>query len=230
MKLNSLFRRRPKSHVNDEGIDGFDWDENQPKWPAVRILNTTLGVISVIVWIVLLFRLFVFSPGGFDEMILLDEKAAEIYPKEESQVLRIHSNTDEDGKSGLVVRYPVYLEEAQNFQLTAQVNRRVLKPGKEGTDYTFILRESGGEETKFYPVSYSDFQKKWNYTFYRLCFDGVNLDEMKVYTLLVYSGQEEGKDGVFEAKDADFTFTVYNSDTYCNTITPDEDIYTYIIE
>lgn len=230
MKKFSLFQRTRKSHVNDEGIDGYDWDEAQPKWPAVRILNTTLGVISVIVWIVLLFRLFVFNPGDFDEMILLDEKAAEIYPEKTSQVLRIHSNTDEEGKSGLVVRYPVYLEEAENFQFTAQINRRVLKPGKGKVDYTFILRESGGEETRFYTVSYEDSQKKLNYTSFRLGFNGVTLDQNKVYTLLVFCGEEKGKDGVYEGKNADFTFTLLNSDTYCNTITPNEDVYSYVIE
>ena len=224
MRKFSLSQHSRKSHVNDEGIDGFDWNEAQPKWPAVRILNTTLGVLSIIVWIILLFRLFASGNAKFEKMILLDDNAQKSYPAEE-QVLRIHSNTDEEGKSGLVVYYPVYLEKAENFQLTAKINRRVLKPGKGDLGYTFILRESGGEETKFYPLSYENSQRKFNYTFFRLCFNGVKLDQKKVYTLLVYCGEKDAESGEYSAKDADFSFTLLNSDTYCNMITPDKDVF-----
>ncbi len=223
--MKKIFSHFFKKDPYPDGIDGFDWHENQPRWPLVRIMNTALTIISIIVWVVLLSRLFVFNSGKFDNMILLDEKAAGIYPEKTSQILRIHSNTEEDGKSGLVVLYPVYLEEAENLQLTAQINRRVLKPGEGDTPYTFILRESDGTKSSFYPLSFSKTQKKMNYTFYRIGFNGVELDQNKVYTLLVYCGKVEGKESEYSAKDADFTFTILNSETYCNTITPEKDVF-----
>ncbi len=213
-----------KSHVNDEGIDGYDWDESQPKWPLVRVMNVALTVISVIVWALILFRIFASSGGKFEEMILLNDRAGAIYPTETSQVLRIHSSTD-DAENGVVVEYPVYLEKAKNLQLTARINRRVLSPGKGEMGYTFILRESGGEESKFYTLSYHTSQKKFNYTFYRLAFEGIELDSEKVYTLLIYRGEKVAEDGTYSSSDADFRFTVLNSETYCKMITPEEKVF-----
>ena len=203
-----------------EGVDGYDWNEAQPKWPITRIMNTAFGIISVIVWILILTRIFASGNSEYEKMILLNDKASAIYPGEVREVLRINSAIDKEAEGGVIVQYPVYLEKAENLQLTARVNRRTVKPGSGKMGYTFILRESGGEESRFYTVSYHSVKKQFQYSFFRICFEGVKLDQSKVYTLFVYQGDFAPADGKYPADKAEFSFTVLNSDTYCNTVTP----------
>ncbi len=225
MRKYSLSLLAKKSHVNDEGIDGYDWDESQPRWPLTRIINVSFGIISVVVWVLILFRIFASSGSSFEEMILLNDKAAKFYPVESRQVLRIHSDTGEDAENGVVVSFPVYLEKADNFQLTARVNRRVFSPGKGKIGYTFVLRESGEEGSRYIPVSYSDSLKKFNYTFFRLCFEGVEFQEDFSYTLLMYQGEAIPEKGEYIPSEADFRFAVYTPDTYSKYITCKEDVF-----
>ena len=220
MRKFSISLDAKKKKYETEGIDGFDWNEAQPKWPITRIMNTVFGIISVIVWVLILSRIFASGNSEYEKMILLNDKAAAVYPYESQQVLRINSATDKDAKGGVIVQYPIYLEEVENLQLTARVNRRTIKPGMGKMGYTFVLRESSGEESRFYTPGYHSAKRQFNYTFYRLCFEGVKLDQTKVYTLLVYRGDFKPADGTYPADQADFRFTVLNSDTYCNTITP----------
>ena len=220
MKKFSIGLNAKKKKYETEGIDGFDWNEAQPKWPITRIMNTAFGIISVIVWVLILSRIFASGNSEYEKMILLNDKAASVYPYECQQVLRINSATDQEAKGGVIVQYPIYLEEVENLQLTARVNRRTIKPGMGKTGYTFVLRESGGEESRFYTPGYQSTKRQFNYTFYRLCFEGVKLDRTKVYTLFVYRGDFQPTDGAYPADKADFRFTVLNSDTYCHTIPP----------
>ncbi len=208
-----------KKKYETEGVDGYDWNEAQPRWPITRIMNTAFAIISLIVWVFILSRIFASGNSEYEKMILLNEKASAIYPEECQQVLRINSAVEEDAKGGVIVQYPVYLKEAENLQLTARVNRRLIKPGSGEMGYTFVLRESGGGNC-FYTVSYYSAKKQFQYAFYRLCFEGIKLDTDKVYTLLVYQGEFSPEDGNFPANKADFHFVVLNSDTYCNTVTP----------
>ena len=53
----------------------------------------------------------------------------------------------------------------------------------------------------------------------------MKLDAEKVYTLLVYRGDFSPTDGAYPADEADFRFTLYNSDTYCNTVTPKRSVF-----
>ncbi len=225
MRKYSLSLFAKKSHVNDEGIDGYDWDESQPKWPVTRIINVGLGVISVIVWVLILFRIFASSGSSFEETVLLNDRAAKIYPGETRQVLRIHSDTGEDAENGVVVSFPVYLEKADNFQLTARVNRRVFSPGKGEKGYTFVLRENGDGESRYIPVSYSDSMKKFNYTFYRLCFEEVAFREDFSYTLLMYRGDVQPENGEYTPSKADFRFVVYTPETYSKHIICKEEMF-----
>lgn len=215
----------PKKSPVEEGIDGYDWNEAQPKWPLSRVMNTVLVVGSVIVWVLILFRIFSSSNADFEKLILLNEKAAAIYPQKETEVLRIHPSASEDAEGSVILSYPIYLEEAKNLQFTARVNRRTLPPKGKNPGYTFVLREGGGDEVKFYPLSYYQSEKRFQYEFFRLCFEGIELDEKKVYTFLVYQGEVFSEDGKYSAAKADFSFTVFNSDTYSNRITPKKSIF-----
>ena len=210
-----------KKNYETEGVDGYDWNEAQPKWPITRIMNTAFGIISVIVWLLILTRIFASGNSEYEKMVLLNDKASAIYPGQVQEVLRINSAIDKEVDGGVIVQYPVYLEKVENLQLTARINRRTIKPGSGKMGYTFVLRESGGEEdSRFYPVSYHSVEKQFQYSFFRICFEGVKLDQNKVYTLFVYRGDYAPADGKYSAKEAEFRFTVLNSDTYCNTVTP----------
>jgi hypothetical protein len=224
-KILKKFSIWPKKKPIEEGIDGYDWREDQPKWPVARVMNTVLAVGSVIVWVLILFRIFSSGNADFEKMILLNEKAAAIYPGKTAEVLRIHPSTSEEEDGGVILSYPIYLEEAENLQFTARINRRTLPPKGKVPGYTFILRETGGEETRFYSLSYYESEKKFQYEFFRLCFEGIELDENKVYTFLVYEGEVLPEEGAFSPKDADFIFTVFNSDTYANKITPKRHVF-----
>lgn len=208
-----------------EGVDGYDWNEAQPKWPITRIMNTAFGIISVIVWALILFRIFSSSGSEFEKMVLLNDAAREHYP-ETRQVLRINSQTDKDTGGEVIVSYPVYLEKARNLQLTARVNRRTFPPGA-GEGYTFVIRESGDGASRYFPLSYAKSEKKLWYTFYRLCFEGVELDREKIYTLLVYCGEVSPEGGEYPVSEADFRFTVLDRDTYCNTVTCKRDVFKF---
>lgn len=220
MRKFSLGLDARRKKYETEGVDGYDWNEAQPKWPITRIMNTVFGIISVIVWILILTRIFASGNSEYEKMILLNDKASAVYPGEVREVLRINSAIDKDVDGGVIIQYPVYLEEVDNLQLTARVNRRTIRPGSGKTGYTFVLRESGGEESRFYTVSYYSVEKQFQYTFFRICFEGIELDQNKVYTLFVYQGDFAPADGKYPADEAEFSFTVLNSDTYCNKVTP----------
>ena len=204
--------------MNEEGLDGFDWHEKQSKWPLHRIVDVSFAVISVFVWAIILFRIFTSGNGDYEKMILLNDKAAEVYPLAQNEVLRIHSSTAQQEDGSVLVYYPVYLEETDNMQFTARVRRRALPPGKGETGYTFVLRESGAEGDTYHTLSYYSREKNWFYTYFRLCFEGVEFKEDHVYTFLVFDGgyTPESEDAPYPVTDSRFRFTIYNSETYCN--------------
>lgn len=222
-----LARRKRLQELNAEGHDGYDWYEGQTKWPITRIIKVVFCAISILVWTVILLRLCSMSGGEFEKMILLDEKAAEIYPEKVSQVLRINSSTEAQEDGSVLVFYPVYLEETQNMQFTARINRNDKPSGGGELGYTFLLRVSSSAGTKYYPLSYYLKDNSFQYSFYRLCFDGVPFDEKSVYTFLMYCGEynpeTEGESHI--VTDSDFHFTILNSETYCRKITPSKDVF-----
>ena len=225
--LEKRQRAKHAKWVNEEGLDGFDWYEGQPKWPLTRIVDVAFAVIAVFVWAVILFRIFSSQNAEFEKMILLNENARQFYTAEESEVLRIHSSTADQEDGSVLVYYPVYLEEADNFQFTARVRRKAIPPGKGETGYTFILRESGSEGDRYFNLSYFCQERNFSYTYFRLCFEGVELKEDCVYTFLVFDGGYEPTDesSPYPVTESRFHFTLYNSDTYTNKTAPKTDVF-----
>jgi len=218
---------KKKSDVNAEGIDGYDWDESQPKWPLTRILKWVGAILSAVVWILVLWRIFSGTNAEFEHLILLDAKAAEKYPAVDQTVVRIYSeNSGDETAETPLVDYPVYLDSAENLQLTLRINRRTFpeETGKAG--YRFILRRSGEGGTFYHGLSYFSEDDSFQYRFYRLCFNGVPWEEGSVYTLLVFPGDyEEDEENLYPASKALFTYTVKNEETYIKEITPKESEY-----
>lgn len=226
-KMEARFKRSHKSDVNAEGYDGYDWHEKQPKWPVTRIVDVAFAVISILVWTIILLRIFSGGNADFEKMILLNEKAADVYPLAQREVVRLHPSTAGQEDGAVMIYYPVYLDEVKNLQFTARVRRRALPPGKGETGYTFILRESTAEKNVYHELSYHTMEKNISYTFFRLCFEGVELEEDSVCTFLVFEGGYAPKDGEdpYPVTDSKFRFTVCNSDTYRNRTVPKQKYY-----
>ncbi len=210
-----------KSKFDEEGLDGYDWYEGQPKWPLSRILKVVLCSISVFVWILLLLRLFMGSNREFEKnLVLLNARAEEIYPNQISEVLRINSETDDESTS-VMIRNTLYLQAVDNLQCTVRVNTRNLPPSSDDLGYTFVLRITKGGETRFVPVSYYAKDGGFGYLFYRLCFDEVGFTDDSVITFLMFPEDFvplTGEELSYPAGKAKFVFTVYNSDTYCDSV------------
>lgn len=227
MQKFSIKLAAKKSKYDEEGLDGYDWYEGQTRWPMTRIIKVVFCTISVLVWILILFRIFSSSNAEFEKMILLNDRAAEIYLDTKEQVLRINSSTEDSESDSVLLYYPVYLPETENLQFTARINRNNLPPAEGETGYTFILRATFGEETRYYPLSYYEKDRRFQYTFFRLCFEGVEWQEDASYTFLLYSGIHEAKEGdtPYSVNDAKYHFVIKNSETYCREITPSKDTY-----
>jgi hypothetical protein len=140
--------------------------------------------------------------------------------------MRIHSQTSSEEDGSVLIYYPVYLEEVDNMQFTARIRRKHLPPGKGETGYTFILRESGDGGTKYHKLSYYNQDKNFFYTFFRLCFEGVEYNKDNVYTFLVFEGGYAPEDGeTYPPSDSKFSFVICNPDTYCNYTIAKSDLY-----
>jgi len=209
----------------EEGLDGYDWYEGQPKWPLRRILKVVMYSLSALVWILILLRIFTSGNSLYeDKLILLNDRAAEIYPEKEQTVVRINSSTESEKEGDVFVYYPVYLPAAENLQCSIRVNRRELPPGEGEAGYRFILRESREGESEYHELSYFSSKKQFRYSFYRLAFENVTMEEGSVYTLMIFpeDHQAASSEEPFAATDALYHFTLCNSDTYCNETRPKE--------
>lgn len=222
-----LAEKKRLREINAEGIDGYDWDENQPKWPLTRIFKVVFNTLAVLVWAIILIRIFTSGNDEYEKMILLNDAAAATYPTEVSQVLRIHSATDEQEDGSVLIYYPTYLAEAKNLQFTARVNTRTRPAGDGEVGYTFILRETADGKTSYHSLSYHVMDKSFQYRFYRLCFEGVEWKENASYTFLVFDEDYVPQTGEhpYPASKAGFTFVIRSADTYCNLTTPDPEIF-----
>lgn len=218
--MKKMGLKSKREDVNAEGIDGFDWDETQPKWPLTRILKLVLVSISVLVWVLILFRIFAAQDHRFEKMVLLDEEAQAQY-SQTSEALRIYPETGSEETGEVAIFYPVYLEKTENLQFTARINRRTLPKGKSDLGYTFILRETLDNDTRYYFLSYSKKDSRFQYDFFRLAFEGIYLRENAVYTFLVFSDEYEAdlfSDYNVSADQALYSFVLRSKDTYCKMI------------
>ena len=204
---------KKKKTVWDESIDGYDWYEGQPKWRPMRIAGAVFCAISALVWGIILFRIFSAQDRSYENMILLNQRAAAIYPEQTAQVLRIVPATAGEPDPAVMIYTPTYLAEAENFQLTVRL-RTKLFPAPSDTlpaGYRFVLRERG-EETRDFPLSYFQLQKRFGYAFYRLAFETVSFSEEKEYVLLIYSAASD--------QDPAFSSVLYDAASYAHTTTP----------
>lgn len=209
----------------EEGLDGYDWYEGQPKWPLRRIVKVILYSVSALVWVLILWRLLSSSNAEYDKhLILLNDRASEIYPSQVSEVLRINSETEDKKQVSVVVLNPVYLKEAENLQFTARINGRTMPPGEGEFGYQFVLRESRDGENRYHPVSYYASESRSGYRYYRLCFEGIQLEGDVVYTFLVFPEDFAPETGevAYPGGKAQFVFTIYHDETYCDSLKPRE--------
>lgn len=213
-----------KSKYETEGMDGYEWYEGQPKWPLRRILKIVFYSLSALVWLLVLGRLFLSGNNTFeDHLILVQGRAAELYPSEITQVTKINFVAGEQEDGSAIIYNPIYLAEVKNFQFTARINRRSLPPASREPGYLFVLRETNGGETLYHSLSYYASDSAFGYTFFRLCFEGVEMKGTAVYTFMIFPQgyqPQEGAEIPYPATDSLFHITVCNSDTYCHPTTP----------
>ena len=201
------------SKVMDESIDGYDWYEGQPKWRATRVIGVIFGVISVLVWGIILFRIFSAQNKTYENMILLNDTAAALYPEPIAKVTRLVPNTENQLDPAVMIYTPTALPEAENMQVSVRIRTKLFTaPSPElPAGYRFVLRERG-EQTQEYALSYFQSETRFGYAFYRIAFEGVRFSDEKEYLLLIYPADSSATPL--------FSYTLYNADAYAHQTTP----------
>ncbi len=204
--------------IEEEGLDGYDYYEGQPKWPLRRVIKTILYGISAVVYAILLIRIATSCNSAYQNMILLNDKAAELYYYGNGgTVLRVDFATEENEEGSVIPQGAVYLADCENFQLTLKIRKKHLPPSSEGCGYDLELRGLFGEETKVFPVSYEIFEDRFGYRYVRAAFEGVELDSAEELVIRLY---QKG-----DSTQPLFSYQVYTGDTYCKKITPGKSEY-----
>ena len=211
-----------KKKKEEEGLDGYDWYEGQPKWPMRRILGVLVLSISIFMYVFLFFRFCTAFSGGFGEVILLTGESAAVYPEKCDSVRRFYPATREDEDGAVQVQYVVALEETDAFQLTLKVKKSAYPPAKEGAGYRVVLRWDKEGETRF--VELADFvrQDNFGYRYLRCLFDGVPDAADATLTLLVCPATVTGDPAL---SDAFYTATVGGSGVTSAVVTPKPDVF-----
>ena len=194
--------------MEDEEVYGYDPEK---KWPASRILKYCFYGICFLVYALLMIRIIAACDAGMGKTILLNEKAAALYPG--GEVIRVDFPTDEIEEGSVFPQYAVYLKDAKIFQLTLKIRKSRFEPYTDGCGYRVELRGLFGEETETFPLSDYTVQDRFGYRYLRVSFDGVDMDAADELVIVVYDST--GK--------AALSHQVYSPEIYCKSITPNED-------
>lgn len=208
-----------------EGLDGYEWYEGQPKWPLRRILGTVVAAISIFIYALLFFRFCTAFSGGFGEQILLAGNSRELYPAE-GVVRRFYPETGEDEDGTVQVQYVVALEDTDHFQFTLKIRKKAHTPAGENPGYRVILRRDRDGETSYHEMSFFRSVDSYGYRYIRCGFDGIEDAENSTLTLLVYPGDYRGES--FSAGDAVYTATLGGSGVYSTQVKMNEDRFTIL--
>ncbi len=208
---------------DEEGIDGYDWYEGQPKWPLRRILGIVVLGISIFMYVFLFFRFCTAFSGGFGEIILLTGESAGIYPEKCATVRRFYPATKEDEDGTVQVQYVVALEETDGFQLTLKIKKSAHRPAGDGAGYRIVLRWDKEGETRFAELADYVRQDSGGYRYIRCLFDGVTDAENATLTVLVCPADVSGEPSL---TDAFYSATVGGSSVYSVEVTPKREVFT----
>ena len=195
------------SKWDEEGLDGYDWYEGQPKWPLRRIIGVAAVAISVFIYLFLFFRFFTFFTGGWGDSILLNAESAAVYPSDSVRVLKFKPDTTEDDDATVVLENVVALEATDCFQCTLQINKNSHAPGAEDPGYLIALHwNKEGEGSRFIPLAAYRIKDHFQYRDLICLFEDVPDADSATMTLLICSADTAFSKVSFS--DAFFTATV----------------------
>lgn len=218
--------------MREEGMDGYEWNEAQPKYPLRRIIKWIIYAITALVYLVLMVRFIGSCDAGFSDKIVLDSEAMQIKQERgELGVRRIDLETDEDDDGRIQPQFVIYLEESSDFQVTLKCNSRYYPVAQEKENYAYALRLLSDDKLIYFPVTHVDTTKRLGYDYVRLCFDGIELGENDSLSLLIFRSADpvlsENSQNFADATPL-FTCKVYANDCYSKRIEPSENDYIFV--
>ncbi len=194
--------------MEDEEVYGYDPEK---KSLASRIFKYSMYGVSLLVYVLLLIRIIAACDGGVASKIILNEKAAALYPG--GEVIRVDFPTDEITDGAAFPQNAVYLKDAKVFQLTLKIRTKLLPPSSEGCGYRVELKGLYGEEERVFPLSDHTVRDRFGYRYLRVSFNGVELEGADELVIRLVTA--EGKTAL--------SHQVYTPEIYCKSITPDPD-------
>ena len=178
--------------VNIENVDSEISTENKKKRAVSRIINICLTVALFSFIVAFMFRMCQSSHKEFKEAYITDN-FKEAYSI--SQDIRTHAAGTEFSENGALYAYSfVYIPEAKYMQITVRYNNRhidevvnslnsneAILNGENARAYTledigisYTLTDSNGKE---YKPNVLDKKEKFNYTYFKLEFTGVDFKD-----------------------------------------------------
>lgn len=130
-------------------LNDGDRDDYRPTWIG-RITKIFLGTCVIVVYAILMVRIFMSCESDLSDTILLDKEAASIYDGQESVFMVWHYEPTDgiDDESDIWVRNVHYLASASQLQCTIRVNtdRLPYKEGKKPFHYVLKVKTPVKEE------------------------------------------------------------------------------------
>ena len=210
--------KKKRSKWEEEGLDGYDWYEGQPRWPLRRIIGVIAIAISIFMYAFLFYRFFTAFSGGFGDLILLAGKSANVYPSENAVVRRFYPETKEDEDGSVQVQFTAALETTDCFQTSFKINKKTHPPAGDGPGYTVALRWDLDGETRILPLVYYEMRDHFQYRYFACVFENVPDAEHATLTLLVCPAEGEAS-----LSTAFYAATVGGESVYSVVIRPQED-------
>ena len=164
-----------------------------------KTLSIAVKVLAVALIAFLVIRMFTSKPPASMKKLIWNENLLSVYTSTDGQteILTVVSSESFSTDRMFSVYSIYYIPEAGQLQFTVRYNNRALNyleedfPGAketEGEIYGFRLRDNFGNEITGY--SYTE-KERFGYTFRRLIFEGVSLDDVSaMYVDVYYTGDE----------------------------------------
>lgn len=211
-------KKKKLSKWEEEGLDGYDWYEGQPKWPLRRIIGAVVIAISAFIYAFLIFRFITAFSGGFDDMILLSGKSAEVYPSENAVVRRFYPETSEEDDGRVQIQFVAALETTEAFQCTFKINKNSYPPAGDGVGYAIELRWDLDGQTRYLPLTEYKTRDHFQYRDIICFFENVPDAQRATLTLVICPAADDAS-----FTNAFYTATVGGESVYSAVVRPKDD-------
>lgn len=205
----------------NENADIFDEPQKKKGFTFGKLIKWICLAFIIAVCAILFARCYMYNDSPIVKKVITDSKFTDAYnaDKENFEVLQygIKSSWVAIKENRLIeFNYLYYVPKTEQLQFSVKYNLDL--PGEDvGLPFKFKLTDSDGNEYTSYTY---EFEKRYGYGYYRLCFDGIKLendntaetDKNKSYTVTI------------EMKDADGNYSelctneIYNGSTVCRPV------------